>query len=161
VWCADHVNSLIASLAAITGVALGSVLTYLFQSRSTRQIQQFAREQQFRQERLATYSEFAGVVTDLRRSEYDRWHRGQEDPEGELFIFARDESYQLRAKATAAMCKVQLVGGGTSLVQLAEVALTATTEIHDAADEEDRAGRGEKARLAVQDFLQAASGHVR
>jgi len=162
-WSADHVDSIIASLAAITGVALGSVLTYLFQVRNTRQIQEFAREQQFRQERLAAYSEFAGVVTDFRRSENDRWHREQEDPQGELFISARDESYQLRAKATAAMCRVQLlqlVGGDATLSQLAQNALDAATKIHEAIDEEDRAARGGKARLAVQDFLMAASGLV-
>ena len=76
------------------------------------------------------------------------------------FITARDESYQLRAKATAAMCRVRLVGGDTALNQLAERALNATTEIHQAAGEEDRAGRGNRARLAVQDFLLAASSDV-
>ncbi len=154
-------NSIIASLAAITGVVLGSVLTYLFQARNTRQVQQFAQDQQFRQERLAACSEFAGIVTDFRRSQNDRWHREQEDPQGELFISARDESYQLRSKATAAMCRVQLVCGDTILSQLAERALNDTTEIHKAADEEDRARKGDKARLAAQDFLLTASSHVR
>jgi hypothetical protein len=154
------VDSIIASLAAITGVVLGSVLTYLFQARNTRQVQLFARDQQVRQERLNAYSEFAGIVTEFRRSENDRWHREQEDPQGEPFITARDESYQLRAKATAAMCRVQLASGDTTLSQLAEWALNATTEIHHATDEEDRAGRGNKARLAVQDFLLAASSDV-
>jgi hypothetical protein len=77
-----------------------------------------------------------------------------------LFISARDESYQLRAKATAAMCRVQLVGGDATLSQLTQNALDATTEIHEAGDEEDRAARGGKARLAVQHFLMAASGLV-
>lgn len=153
-------DSIIASLAAIIGVALGSVLTYLFQARNARQVQEFARDQQFRQERLAAYSEFAGIVTDFRRSEYDRWHREQEDPQGAPFISARDESYQLRGKAIAAMCRVQLVGGDTTLSQLAERALNATAEIHTADDEDATATRGEKARLALQDFLMAASGHV-
>lgn len=161
VWFADHVNSIIASLAVILGVVLGSVLTYLFQARSTRQVQGFTRDQELWQERLAAYSAFAGVVTDFRRSENDRWHREQEDPQGAPFISARDESYQLRGKATAAMCRVQLVGGDSGLSQLAERALDATTEVHLATGEEDRAMRGEQARLALQDFLLAASGHVR
>ena len=154
-------DSIIAGLSAIIGVALGSVLTYLFQARTARQTQEFARDQQFWRERLAAYSEFAGIVTDFRRSEYDRWHREQEDPHGAPFISARDESYQLRGKATAAMCRIQLVGGDTTLSQLAERALDATTEVHTATDEDDRARRGEKARLALQDFLKAATGHVR
>ena len=154
-------NSIITGLAAIIGTVFGSVLTYVFQARSTRQAQQFARDQQFWQERLAACSAFAGVLTDFRRSQNDRWHREQEDPVGVPFISARDESYQLRAKATAAMCRVQLVGGDTELGQLAERALNITTEVHKAADEEDRETRGEKARLAVQDFLAGASSHVR
>ena len=161
VWSADQVNSIIASLAAILGVVLGSVLTYLFQARNARQAQEFARDQRLWQERLTAYSEFAGVVTDFRRSENDRWHREQEDPQGAPFISARDESYQLRAKATAALCRVQLVGGDTALSQLAEKALNATTEVHMATGEDDRARRGEKARLALQDFLMAVTGHVR
>jgi hypothetical protein len=161
VWSADHVDSIITSLPAIIGVVLGAVLTYLFQARNTRQVQAFARDQQFWQERLAAYSEFAGTVTDLRRSENDRWHREQEDPQGPPFISARDESYQLRARATAAMCRVQLVGGSTTLGPLAEKALNATTDVHLAADEDDRARRGEKARLALQDFLVTATGYVR
>ena len=59
------------------------------------------------------------------------------------------------------MCRIQLVGGDTALGQLAERALDATAEIHIATDEDDRAGRGEKARLALQDFLKAATVHVR
>lgn len=161
VWSADHVDSILTSLVAITGVVLGAVLTYLFQARNTRQVQQFARDQQFWQEKLAAYSEFAGTVTDLRRSENDRWHREQEDPQGAPFIAARDESYQLRSKATAAMCRVQLVGGNTTLSQLAERALNTTTDVHLATDEDDRMRRGEQARLALQDFLLTATGHVR
>jgi membrane protein DedA with SNARE-associated domain len=68
VWSADQVDSIIASLAAIIGVVLGSLLTYLFQARNARQAQVFARDQQFWQERLAAYSEFAGIVTDFPRS---------------------------------------------------------------------------------------------
>ena len=161
VWSADQVDTIITSLPAIIGVVLGAVLTYLFQARNTRQAQEFARDQQFWQERLATYSEFAGIVTDLRRSENDRWHREQEDPQGPPFISARDESYQLRAKATAAMCRVQLFCGNATLGQLAESSLNDTTDVHMAADEDDRARRGEKARLALQDFLLAATDRVR
>jgi len=59
------------------------------------------------------------------------------------------------------MCRVQLVGGDTELSQLAEKALDATTEVHMATDYDDRARRGEEARLALQDFLLAATRHVR
>jgi hypothetical protein len=57
-------------------------------------------------------------------------------------------------------CWVQLVGGRAGLAWLAERALDAATEIHLAVDEGDRAARGRQARLALQDFLMAASGDV-
>jgi hypothetical protein len=56
VWSAEQVNSIIASLAAILGVVLGSVLTYLFQARNARQAQEFARDQRLWQERLTAGS---------------------------------------------------------------------------------------------------------
>lgn len=58
------------------------------------------------------------------------------------------------------MHRVQLAGGSTTLSKLAEQALTATTEVHLATDEDDRASRGEKARLALQEFLLTTTGHV-
>jgi FAD/FMN-containing dehydrogenase len=155
------VNGIIASLAALMGTRLGAVLTYVFQARNTRQAQEFAQVQQFRQEKLDACSSFAGALTNFRRSENDRWHRGQEDAESKLFLAARDESYQLRAAATAAMCRLQLVCADDKLSQLAERALHATEEIHYAANEDDRATRGKKARLALQDFLSNASAHLR
>lgn len=112
-------DSIIASVAAIIGVVLGSALTYVFQARNACQAQEFARDQQLRQERLAAFSEFAGIVTDFHRSQYDRWHRGQQDPQGAPFTSPRDESYQLRSKAIAAMCRVKLIGDDTALSQLA------------------------------------------
>jgi hypothetical protein len=52
-----------------------------------------------------------------------------------------------------------LVRQGMPLGRLAEKTLDATGEIYLAADEDDRAKR-EKAPLAVQGFLVAATGHI-
>jgi hypothetical protein len=74
------VDRIVASLAAIIGVALGSVLTYPIQAQTTRQAQEFARDQRLWQERLAACSEFAGIVTGFRRGQNDRWHQELERP---------------------------------------------------------------------------------
>jgi hypothetical protein len=99
-------------------------------------------------------------MTEARRSQKDRWHLEQGDPGSAAFVAAQAESYRLRARATAQMCWVQLVGGRAGLAWLAERALDAATEIHLAVDEGDRAARGRQARLPLQDFLMAASGDV-
>jgi hypothetical protein len=154
-------NSIVAGVVAIAGTLLGATITYVLQARGARQAREFALGQQIWQERLAAYSAFVGAMTDFRRSQNDRWHREQEDPGSPAFVSARDESYQLRARATAEMFRVQLVSASPALGGLAERALAAAAEIPMAADEEDRASRGEKARLALQDFLAEASGDVR
>ncbi|MER6254587.1 hypothetical protein ABT224_24845 [Streptomyces sp. NPDC001584] len=66
----------------------------------------------------------------------------QADPDGPRFISAREASYQRRADSTAAHCRVHLVCGDSVLIRLAQEALDATTGIHGAQDEQDRAERG-------------------
>jgi len=138
----------------------GSTLTFIFQRHTARQAEQFAREHELRHERIAAYSAFAAALTDFRRSENDRWHLEQDAPGSPEFVLARDESYKLRASATAELCRVRLVCGSLDLSQLAQAALDDTTEVHLAWDEQDRASRGEKARLALERFLATASTHV-
>lgn len=153
-------NAALTSLIAVFATLAGSTLTFLFQRHIARQTEQFTRNQQLWHERVAAYSAFAAALTDFRRSQNDRWHLEQADPSSSQFISAREESYQRRADVTAALCRVRLVSSDAHLDQLAQDALDATTEIHVAHDEQDRARRGEKARLALDRFLSDATPHV-
>jgi hypothetical protein len=144
----------------VFAVLAGSPLTFVFQRNAAHHAEQFAREQQLWHERIAAYSAFAAALTDFRRSQNDRWHLEEEDPRSPQFVLAREESYKLRASATAELCRVRLICGSLDLSQLAQAALDATTEVHLARDERDRTGRGELARLALEHFLATASGHV-
>jgi hypothetical protein len=150
-------SNLTASLVAVFGTLAGSTLTFLFQRHSARQTEQFARNQQLWSERVAAHSAFAATLTDFRRSQNDRWHLEQADPSGTKFITAREESYKFRANTTAAMCRVRLICGSLTLSELAQRAVDAATEIHEAVDENDRASRSAKARRAVDQFLDEAS----
>ena len=91
-------------------------------------------------------------MTEARRSQKDCWHLERGDPGSAAFVAAQAESYRLWARATAQMCRVQVVGGRARLAWLAERTLDAATEIHLAVDEWDRAARGRQARLVQQDF---------
>ncbi|MDA5279901.1 hypothetical protein [Streptomyces sp. Isolate_45] len=153
-------NAALTSLIAVFATLAGSTLTFVFQRGMARQAERFTRNQQLWHERVAAYSAFAAALTDFRRSQNDRWHLEQADPNSPQFISAREASYQRRAEATAALCRVRLICGDSDLGQLAQEALDATTEIHVAHDEQDRAGRGEKARLGLDRFLSDASPHV-
>lgn len=134
----------------------GSALTFVFQTQAARQAEQFARERHLWSERIAAYSAFAAALTDFRRVQNDRWHLEQEDAAGSQFVTARDESYRLRAAATAALCRVRLLSGNVELNAQAQGALEATTEVHLAHDEQDRLDRGDRARLALEESLALA-----
>jgi hypothetical protein len=115
-----------------------------------------------RPRRIATVVEFdRRALTDFRRSQNDRWHLHEENPRSPQFINAAKESYSLRANATSAMYRVQLVCDSLDLIRLAQDALNATAEVHLAQDEQDRSIRGEKARLALDHFVDGARRHVR
>ncbi|MFJ3812164.1 hypothetical protein ACIPWE_38110 [Streptomyces sp. NPDC090073] len=154
-------NTALTSLVAVFATLAGSTLTFIFQRHLARHADQFTRNQQLWHERVAAYSAFAASLTDFRRSQNDRWHLEQDDPNGPQFISACEESYQRRADATAALCRVRLICGDPALGQRAQEALDATTQIPAAQDEEERTRRGEKARLALDQFLSDASPHVR
>jgi hypothetical protein len=154
------VESILVGLVGVVGTLLGSVTTQLFQLRAQRRRDEVDRREWLRQEQISVFSEFAGLLTDFRRSQNDRWHRERDDPGGPLFREARDESYRLRAHATTAIHRVELISDDSELVFLAQAALEAATMIPAAAGEDDRAQRGERAREAVHSFVRAASVHI-
>ncbi|MDT0353959.1 hypothetical protein [Pseudonocardia charpentierae] len=64
-----------ASLIAVAGTLLGSLSTYLFQRRTAARSEAIAREERFRQDRLAACGEFAAAVTELKRAVVTAWFR--------------------------------------------------------------------------------------
>ncbi|MGW1895285.1 hypothetical protein ACWCP6_34340 [Streptomyces sp. NPDC002004] len=153
-------NPVLTSLVAVFGTLAGSTLTFTFQRHIARQSERFTRSQQLRHERTSAYSELAAALTDFRRSQNDRWHLEQADPTSAEFVKAREESYRLRADATAALCRVRLLCGDLGLSRFAQDALDAATVVNLARNEQDRAERGRAARLALDRFLDAAAAQI-
>ncbi|MFJ2769446.1 hypothetical protein [Streptomyces sp. NPDC087300] len=153
-------NPVFTSLVAVVGTLAGATLTFLFQRHLVRQSERFARGQQLWQEKAAAYTMLIASLTDFRRSQNDRWHLEQDDPDGVDVVRAREESYQRRADATAAVCRVRLVCGDAALGQVAQDALDAATDVHLAMSEQDRAERGRAARLALEGFLAMAASQI-
>lgn len=153
-------NPVFTSLVAVVGTLAGATLTFLFQRHLVRQSERFARGQQLWQEKAAAYTTLIASLTDFRRSQNDRWHVERDDPASVDFVRAREESYQRRADATAAVCRVRLVCGDPALGQLAQEALDAAVDVHPARSERDRAERGRAARLALEEFLTTAASQI-
>ncbi|MGW9038189.1 hypothetical protein ACWGQ4_24965, partial [Streptomyces sp. NPDC055721] len=97
-----------AALIAVAGTLLGAFFTHWFQGRATERTAALARTEQLRQERIATYSAFAGAVVDYRHSQNDRWFRALQRPGSEEAEESRHASYRQRTAARQALFRVQL-----------------------------------------------------
>ncbi|GAA2654310.1 hypothetical protein GCM10010400_08020 [Streptomyces aculeolatus] len=150
-----------SALIAVLGTLLGSTITYLFQRRSAERTEGFTRQQQLRTERMGVYSDFAGAVTEHRRSQYDRWHRKNEDPDGSAATEARLESYRLKGLAQHGLFRVQLIAGSPTVVEAARLAFDATSTLHDASDKAQLRAAGNEAKAVLERFITLASNDVR
>src|SRR5947207_9075780 len=151
---------MVGAIVAVAGTLLGSVATFLFQRSVSERQERFARAERHRSERLAAYVEFATAATDLRRSAYDRWHRYQEEPDGEDFAVARGEYYRRYGDARNMQLRLRFLTNDDELVHLAHVAVERATEIKDADTEAERGKRGEAAKRAVDAFVSTASSRL-
>ncbi|MFF1392502.1 hypothetical protein ACFVZD_01600 [Streptomyces sp. NPDC058287] len=150
-----------AALIAVLGTLLGSVVTHFFQARSTERVAGLARAEQLRQERISSYSGFAGALFDYRRSQNDRWFRAQEVPGSSQAEEARFASYEARISARQALARLQLVCDQAETRQLAESAFELANCLHESVDEEDRDRRSRRCKDALTRFIESAAPSVR
>jgi hypothetical protein len=155
-----RMQGVLTGLFAVVGTLVGSVVTYFLQRRNAEHVERFAREQRLWQERLQAYSAFAESTIEYRRTQYDRWHRHDEDPLSPAYVDARTESYRLKAIARQAMFRVKLLSDDHGLVARADEIMKITEDLHHAADSKELQARGDRARQIVDDFISAASVQV-
>lgn len=153
-------QGLLTGLFAVVGTLVGSVVTYLLQRRNTEHAERSAREQRLWQERLQAYSAFAEATIEFRRSQYDRWHRHNEDPSSPAYVDARTESYRLKAVARQAMFRVKLLSNDGALIVQTDEIMKITEELHHAPDSSDLETRGDQTQHIVNKFISAASVRV-
>lgn len=153
-------SSILPAIVAVLGTLSGTLISHLLSRQTSTLQRQLQHEQSLRDERMKVFSEFATLVTDFRRSRNDAWHAEQADPSGEAFARHRDESYRLRASATGAMMRLQLLDESGDLTALAEVALEKTAKIFGGSEEE-RSERSALAKDALRAFVVHAGQVVR
>ncbi|MCX3062993.1 hypothetical protein [Streptomyces beihaiensis] len=151
---------MLTTLIAVLGTLLGSVVTYWFQGRAAVQAAELARAEQLRQERIAAYSAFGGMLFDFRRSQNDRWFRARESPGSAEAEASRFASYEARIAARQALVRVQLVCADPRLRGLAERAFEWTNCLHEATDAADRERRAQRSKDALAAFVEAAAPTV-
>jgi hypothetical protein len=146
-----------ASMVAVAGTLLGSALTYVFQARQTRQIEERAHIRRLREERLAAYAEFIAAATDFRRSALTHSYRKLENQSSQDFRIARAEADQLQALVLRAIIHLQLLSADEQLVTAARQVQDSVVEIRRAGSEEDRQHHREGSKAALAQFVSIAA----
>lgn len=153
-------EAVLTSLIAVSGTLLGSVLTFAVQRRTSARAEVFARSQQLRQDRLTTYSAYAGAVTALKQATVTLWFRLQEAPDGPETRHAFAECDRLGAAAENAQFQVRLLAGDSALVALAAQAFDTLGPLRAASTRADLARREQDLEGALNAFIAAATTQI-
>ncbi|MGW4907123.1 hypothetical protein [Streptomyces sp. NPDC004270] len=151
---------MLAALIAVAGTLLGVVVTNRQQNRRADRSEKTVVAERLRQERITAYAEFARMVMEFRSSQYQRWRLRQTEYDSPSYEAARYESQQRRAQAWYALYRVRLVAGQRELVDLGNTAMTLATRIDEASDLEELRDIGSMTRIAVEEFIDAASPQI-
>ncbi|ARZ66038.1 hypothetical protein SMD11_0372 [Streptomyces albireticuli] len=134
------------SVVAVGGTLLGAVVTQIFQRLASGRGEAFARSEALRQERMATFSAFAGAAEEYRHGQADRWYRMRQDPAGPDFVTARDEAHRLRTATRQVLYRIKLLTDDPEVIRAAERAYACTRDVSTARDQTERdaldTGRG-------------------
>ena len=153
-------NAALTAAIGVAGTLLGSLITYLFQSRTAKRAEEFARNERLHQEQLSACSAYAGSLTELKQGIVKVWlHR--EDPDRSAWKAAFAVSDQLGANAEAARFRVQLVSGDSQLWTLADSAFDALEPLKTASNREKLGEAQESFATTLKEFIGAAGARLR
>ncbi|MFF8369131.1 hypothetical protein ACF05W_09845 [Streptomyces lydicus] len=154
-------EAVVASVVAVFGTLLGSVVTHFFQSRAADRGERFARAERLRQERIDAYCAYAGALLDYRRVLVHRWFTlHEEDPCDEDSPALREEMYKTRYAAQEAMFRAQMVTDDPGLLARTEQVMAAVTELHRVADRDALDSVRTTTRQGIRDFIAATARQV-
>ncbi|MEU5832858.1 hypothetical protein ABZ820_04090 [Streptomyces diacarni] len=154
-------EALWASVIAVVGTLLGSVITHVFQRLASQRGEDFTRAETLRQERVAVYSAFAAATEDYRRGQADRWYRRKENPDGPAYVTARDEAHRLRTVARQELYRVRLVTDRGDVQSAAFRAYDCVRDVSDATEQEAHDAKDAAAKEGIEAFVNAAAPLVR
>jgi hypothetical protein len=153
-------EAVLASVIAVTGTLLGSIITFVFQRRASERSEVVTRAERLRQERLATYSNYAGTITALKQAIIALWFLLQRDPDGSPTLAAFTECDRLGAAVESALFRVQLVAEDPALVALAVVPSDAIDPLRRSETRAELSEREAHCLDALNSFIAAASRQI-
>lgn len=152
---------MISGLFAIVGVALGSVLTYVVQSRMARRAEDFALSERLRRERMDAFTAFAAEAMEARSAQINRWYQRRDAGRGSSrYEEAKSQSYRSRTAARRARYLVELVAGHEDMVLLSAEAVESLRLIHKAPTKPEMEALADQTRELVERFVRDAALRV-
>ncbi len=139
---------------------MGSWVTYSFQRRSADRAERVRGRELLRQEQLAAFSAFIGVLMEYRKNLYLRWRLKDEEAPEEQLAREREETYRLRAEAEHALARLRLLCDDAALMRSASEALKAPSSLRHAADRADLVARRDEVERAHDEFVEAAASFL-
>jgi hypothetical protein len=141
---------------ALAGTGVGAFLSYVFQRLNMNKAAQTERAERLRTERIAAYSEFAGILFEYRRAQVRRWNLVLSMSVGAELEAAEDESRRCRAQAWTALLRVKLLSDTSNIGKNAEHALTLLREFAQVGSVAELDHQAGLARQAIEEFVEVA-----
>lgn len=157
-------SAVFVALIAVAGTLSGAGVTGFIQQRQAARVEQRAKDEHLRQERLASYLTFAQSISEFSTTQIERWiARTEHTRESDEFRQAREKAHRAGINAEGALFRVQLAIDNEDLLVLAREALSAAYLLDKAGELADLGDRSQTARDAVNAFVTAAGrlGQVR
>ena len=154
-------DALFTGLIGVGATLLGSLTTYLFQSRAAEQARAFERGERRRQEQADACAAYAAALTELKRGLITLWFCRRRDPDGDEARAIRTECDRLGAAAETAQFRVQLVCGNLELMNLADAAFAAAGAISDTPGRTELHAAEDRFDAAVKAFISSAAEQLR
>ncbi len=160
-WIAKSWNAWLTSRmsdawVALAGTGVGVLLSYAFQRLNMNQAAQTARAERMRTERIAAYSEFAGILFEYRRAQVRRWNLVLSTSADAELQAAEDESRRCRAQAWTALLRVKLLSDNSDVDKNAERALTLLRDFAQVGTVAELDHQADLARHAIEEFVEVA-----
>ncbi|MFC4611960.1 hypothetical protein ACFO9E_29905 [Streptomyces maoxianensis] len=153
-------NAIVTSVVAVLGTLLGSTVTHVFQARSARRMEQNARKERLRQERLDVFGAYAGLLVEFRQAVMHHWFCLHEGRDADDEVALRRRSFELRSNTQHALFQLQLITEEPELIGVAVDAFTAVGKIDRAEDLAGIITRRDATRDLIDAFVGVARRHV-
>ncbi|WP_063735478.1 hypothetical protein [Streptomyces sp. RTd22] len=149
-------EAIIASAIAVLGTLLGSGVTLVFQQRAAERGHEFTREERLRQERLDTYTAYAGALINYRRCLVHLWFCTHEQPPPEDADEVQRRAYDLRSVAQESLFRLQMLTDDEALGQAGEALLDEITDLHKTDSRVELDERRRRTRDGIGNLVSAA-----